>query len=344
MKTNHQWTRIDRKTEGDDDAWTAGGALRFEDFEGFGGTLNGKVSGRLRLVEAFSLRSSLSTGFRAPTPGQSNAFNVSTQFDLALMDLVNNGTIPSTSAVARLRGGNPLQPETSLNFALGGILERGPFTLTADLFRIDVDDRLALTQLFNLTPEEVDDLVAEGVTSASNLQNFRFFTNDFATRTAGLDVIATWTPPELGGNTDFSFLLNHTDTKVTDFNPDTLSQRRLRSLQEELPETRYSFTVNHKVRDDKLRLLGRFSYYSSWFDFDNSHTSGGKTLLDLELAYTFERGITFAIGGHNVFNTYPDENPIALYVGERYSEYSPFGFNGAYYYARLSYSFGSAFK
>ena len=75
-----------------------------------------------------------------------------------------------------------------------------------------------------------------------------------------------------------------------------------------------------------------------------SHTSGGKTLLDLELAYTFERGITFAIGGHNVFNTYPDENPIALYVGERYSEYSPFGFNGAYYYARLSYSFGSAFK
>ena len=66
MKTNHEWTRIDRKTEGDDDAWTAGGALRFEDFEGFGGTLNGKVSGRLRLVEAFSLRSSLSTGFRLP--------------------------------------------------------------------------------------------------------------------------------------------------------------------------------------------------------------------------------------------------------------------------------------
>ena len=97
----------DVEFQGDDDAWTAGGALRFEDFQGFGGTLNGKVSARLRLVESFSLRSSLSTGFRAPTPGQSNAFNVSTQFDLALMDLVNNGTIPSTSAVARLRGGNP---------------------------------------------------------------------------------------------------------------------------------------------------------------------------------------------------------------------------------------------
>ena len=161
--------------QGDDDAWTAGGALRFEDFEGFGGTLNGKVAARLRLAQGFSLRSSLSTGFRAPTPGQSNAFNVSTQYDLALMDLVNNGTIPSTSAVARLRGGNPLEPETSRNFALGGILERGPFTLTADHFRIEVGDRLTLTQLFSLRPEEVDELVAEGVTSASNLQNFRFF-------------------------------------------------------------------------------------------------------------------------------------------------------------------------
>ena len=345
-----QWNRSnyavygDLEFQGDDDAWTAGGALRFEDFQGFGGTLNGKVSARLRLVEAFSLRSSLSTGFRAPTPGQSNAFNVSTQFDLALMDLVNNGTIPSTSAVARLRGGHPLQPERSRNFALGGILERGPFTLTADLFRIDLEDRLSLTQLFSLRPEEVDDLVAEGVTSASNLQNFRFFTNDFATRTAGLDIIATWAPPQLGGRTDFSFLLNHTDTKVTDFNPDTLSQRRLRALQEELPETRHSFTVNHKAWEDKLQFLGRFSYYGGWFDFDNAHTSRGKHLLDLELAYSFKRNVTLAIGGRNVFDTYPDENPIASSVGERYSEYSPFGFNGAYYYARLSYSFGSAFQ
>ncbi len=33
-----------------------------------------------------------------------------------------------------------------------------------------------------------------------------------------------------------------------------------------------------------------------------------------------------------------------LNVGERYSESSPFGFNGAYFYARLGYSFGSAFR
>ena len=28
-------------------------------------------------------------------------------------------------------------------------------------------------------------------------------------------------------------------------------------------------------------------------------------------------------------------------VGERYSEYTPWGFNGAYYYVRLGYRWGS---
>ena len=31
----------------------------------------------------------------------------------------------------------------------------------------------------------------------------------------------------------------------------------------------------------------------------------------------------------------------AMSVGERYSEYTPWGFNGAYYYVRLGYRWGS---
>ncbi len=47
-----------------------------------------------------------------------------------------------------------------------------------------------------------------------------------------------------------------------------------------------------------------------------------------------------AIGAQNAFDTYPDERERALSVGERYSEYTPWGFNGAYYYARLGYGWG----
>ncbi len=82
------------------DNWMVGVATRYEDFDDFGTTMNGKISTNYRVSDTLALRGSLSSGFRAPTPGQSNAFNVSTEFDLVLMDLVNNGTIPSSSPVA----------------------------------------------------------------------------------------------------------------------------------------------------------------------------------------------------------------------------------------------------
>ena len=72
--------------------------------------MNGKFSARVPVSERVALRGSLGTGFRAPTPGQQNAFNVSAIYVIKLDDLVNNGTIPSTSAVARLRGGRPPHP------------------------------------------------------------------------------------------------------------------------------------------------------------------------------------------------------------------------------------------
>ena len=54
----------DLKVTDPEDAWTLGGAVRVEHFEDFGTTTNGKVSGRLGFA-----RGSVSSGFRAPTPG-----------------------------------------------------------------------------------------------------------------------------------------------------------------------------------------------------------------------------------------------------------------------------------
>ena len=64
-----------------EDAWTLGGASRVENFEDFGTTTNGKVSGRFGLV-----RGSVSSGFRAPTPGQQNGFNISSWFEPTVGD------------------------------------------------------------------------------------------------------------------------------------------------------------------------------------------------------------------------------------------------------------------
>jgi iron complex outermembrane receptor protein len=337
------WSRSNWAVYGDlelnGDEWTVGAAVRLEDFEDFGTTMNSKLAGRLQLNETWSARASVSSGFRAPTPGQSNAFNVSTEFDLVQMELVNNGTIPSSSRVAQLRGGEPLEAETSINYALGFVFDNGPVTFTADIFRIELSDRLAVTQLFALTEDEVDQLIAEGVTSAANLQNFRFFTNDFDTETTGLDLVATYTPYASNGNTTYSFIFNYTETDVTKFNPDTLDQTRIRELQEALPETRFNVSVNHKLTED-LRLLARVSYYDDWFDSEDGQVYGGEYLADLELAYTWDEAVTLSVGGQNIFDQFPEENPGARAgVGNLYSQFTPFGFNGGFWYARLKYNF-----
>ena len=329
----------DVEVRGLDDAWTIGGALRLENFEDFGTTTTGKLSGRYRLAGAVALRTSASRGFRAPTPGQQNAFNVSTEYDHVLMDLVNNGTIPSTSRVAELRGGEPLHPERSVHYALGAVVDTGPFSLTADYFRIRLADRLALTQLFALTPAEVNRLLTEGVTSARNLQNFRFFTNHFETRTQGLDLVATYAPPGLGGRTTFGVLFNHTDTDVTRFDPDVVDALRIRELQEALPGTRWTATVRQTL--GRWRLLGRLSYYAAWFDSRDLYVYHGDSVVDLDAAYPVSESTTLTIGGQNVFGNDPEANPIARAKGNRYSAHTPFGVNGGFYYVRVNYRWTS---
>ena len=329
----------DVEVRGLDDAWTIGGALRLENFEDFGTTTTGKLSGRYRLAGAVALRTSASRGFRAPTPGQQNAFNVSTEYDHVLMDLVNNGTIPSTSRVAELRGGEPLHPERSVHYALGAVVDTGPFSLTADYFRIRLADRLALTQLFALTPAEVNRLLTEGVTSARNLQNFRFFTNHFETRTQGLDLVATYAPPGLGGRTTFGVLFNHTDTDVTRFDPDVVDALRIRELQEAIPGTRWTATVRQTL--GRWRLLGRLSYYAAWFDSRDLYVYHGDSVVDLDAAYPVSESTTLTIGGQNVFGNDPEANPIARAKGNRYSAHTPFGVNGGFYYVRVNYRWTS---
>lgn len=317
------------------DRWTLGGALRFENFEDFGSTLNGKLAGRYALTGGLGLRGSLSTGFRAPTPGQQNAFNVSTIFDRELGDLVNSGTIPSTSAVAALRGGVPLDAEESRNFAAGAVLDLGSFLLTTDYFRVVVSDRISLTQPFNLTPDEQSQLVDEGIVSARNLQEFRFFTNDFSTRTQGLDVVATYAPASSAGGTALSLAFNRTQTRVTEFNPAKLNDTRIRQLEEGLPGTRWILTGKHAL--GRLSLLGRLSYYAGWFDSRDDVSYPGAHLVDLEAAWSISDALTLTAGGQNALNRYPAENPGATFSGNRYGPGTPFGSNGGFYYLRLGY-------
>ena len=282
------------------------------------------------------------TGFRAPTPCQSNAFNVSTEFNLATNELENNGTIPSTSPVAQLKGGQPLDPEESTNFTFGVIGQWGDFAITVDYFDIELEDRLGISQNFALTDEERDALIAAGVAGADSLATFRFFTNGIETKTEGVDVVATYTLDSGFGVTDFNLAYNQTDTSVEDFVPGIIDDVRIKELQEALPETRWNLMANHTMNN--WRFLARYSYYDDWYDSEDTLSYDGYGVFDAEVGYTFGSGIgegfSVVLGANNLTDELPDENPnAAAGVGNRYSQWAPGGFNGRFVYTRLVYDF-----
>ena len=315
-------------------------ALRAENFDDFGSTTNYKVASNFALTDDLRLRGSYSTGFRAPTPGQQNAFNITTEFNFEKNDLVNNGTVPSTSRavglVLGLDGGGPaLESEKSVNLSGGVVVKMGALSATVDYFNIKVKDRLTVSQDFALDDEQKQQLINEGLTSAAGLQEFRFFTNDFDSATSGIDLVVS--APVGAGRLSLAY--NYTSSEVTDYNEAILDELRIRELEENLPKQRGNLTLTQAL-SNRWSGLGRASYFGEWYDSEDDQTYSGKVLFDLETGVSFNDGMsTIAIGAQNILNTYPDEHEKAAErTGNRYSQFSPFGFGGAFWYVKYGYS------
>ena len=327
------------------DAFSLGAAVRYEDYEDFGGTTNGKLAARLRVSDSVSLRGTIQTGFRAPTPGQSNVSNVSTVYSAAVRDLVETGLTPPTDPVAMFYGGLPLGPEESTNYTFG-INWTSDFGLavTLDGFVIQVDDRLAPSSEFELTQSDVDELDRQGVAGVTEGSTLTYYTNSWETETMGVELVASWSA-ELGipgGDTDFTLAASFIETEVVGFDPGTLDERRVFNIENLLPKARSVLTANHYYNN--LRFTGRISYWGAWKAQDSGvpmpDNYDGNVLFDLEAAYAFDSGLTLVLGGQNVFDAYPDKHPRgASDSGQGYHEHSPFGFNGATWYMRARFEF-----
>ena len=254
------------------------------------------------------------------------------------MDLVNNGTIPSTSRVPSCAAASRCSQNARSPSHLA-VVDAGAFSLTADYFRIRLADRLALTQLFALTPTEVDGLLAEGVTSARNLQNFASSPTTSRPARRG----STWSPP-------------------TRRCLSAAARRSVSSSTAPLPRSRASIrrcstpcgsaSCRRPCRASagtppsgkplgRWRLLGRFSYYDEWFDSRDLYVYHGDAVFDVEAAYTVSESTTLTVGAQNAFGNDPEANPIARAKGNRFSVQTPVGANGAFYYARINYGWAS---
>jgi iron complex outermembrane receptor protein len=67
-----------------------------------------------------------------------------------------------------------------------------------------------------------------------------------------------------------------------------------------------------------------------------------KTLVDLDLSYSFTEQAQFTLGANNLFDVYPNvlmpSNQGATGTNY-YNSYSPFGISGSFYYSRFTYQF-----
>lgn len=326
------------------DNWTLGGAVRYEDFTDVGTDTNFKLSTLYRLTEDIAVRGTISTGFHAPTPGQQvnaqstvsfNAAGVLTTRGLLPADIA--GQLPSLASLAE-----PLTPEEAENISLGFIWERENFSLTVDYYRVDVEDRISQTGPTSLTDADRTALRGLGFTNADAFTSVAFFTNDFDTRTEGVDIVAS-APFQLTpeGETLFTAAFNYNETEVTEQGP-ALGDWRAATIENDIPLWRGNVSLTHQ--QGRFRGLVRANYYHSFTEFylnlQRRTDLDSQITVDLEAAYDVTEGLELAIGAQNVFDSEPTKAFTADLFGNTFPVASPAGFSGGYYYLRLSYDFG----
>ncbi|MCY4610450.1 MAG: TonB-dependent receptor [Gammaproteobacteria bacterium] len=329
--------------------WTIGGAVRWEDFDDFGTETTAKVSTRIQASEVLALRGSAGTGFRAPTPGQQNAYNVSTIFDPITVEPVDSGTVPSNSALAKQFGGETLEPEESDNFTVGAIFELGALNVTVDYFRIDVDDRIFLSEQIKIQDvtgaknddgEDIGDGQVDGyehvdIADVQGFDSIRFFENDFDTKTDGFDIVLTYELESNVGDTDFLLSYNRTETEVTQSS--NLSAGGIRWLEHGAPSTRYSATVNHEI--GSCRYLLRYHHFGDWYSGYDGEDYDGYGLVDIGYTHRINSHASVSVGSDNVLDETPDRSVRRFSRGNKYPRFSPGGINGRFLYARARLEF-----
>ena len=138
------------------------------------------------------------------------------------------------------------------------------------------------------------------------------------------------------GDTDWNLAYNNTKTEVTR-SGDNIDGDRKRQIEETTPDTRWNLSANHNV--GSLRLLGRISYYSKWWDDEDKKLFNGEYVMDIEASYDIDDQSSVLIGGSNIFNNSGGNSSKTGALGRQYSQFAPMGFNGAFWYATYRYNF-----
>jgi iron complex outermembrane receptor protein len=326
-----------------------GVAGRAEHYTDFGSTLDGKLTARVQPDPRLVIRGSVSTGFRAPSLGQSFFSSTATNFVNLGQGLVpvESLTLPVSSAPAQVLGAQALKPENSFHTSAGVVLTPLPgLDITVDYYRIAIDDRIVLSGNFTAGP--IAALLAPfGANSA------RFFTNAIDTRTNGVDVTANYhVGLDTAGDVRLRAGYNNTHSKIVGsvatppqlagFESvlfDRIERRRIECGQ---PRDSLRLGGDWRRKGGGLNLdLARYGEFCSFtLNPADDQNYAPKWLTDVEASYHLA-GYTLAAGVQNLFDVFPDRNTaVNSFNGiQTFPSQSPFGMNGRVLYGRIGWTF-----
>ncbi len=341
-------------------------AGRYEHYSDFGSKFIYKGTTRYDFSDAFALRGTFSTGFRAPTLAESfySATNVSPTSAFV--------QLPANSAAAKLLGFANLKPEKSTNYSIGTVIRPAArLTITLDAYQVKIRDRILGTgSIYGSGGANNFPIVTEAIRANGNVLDptvnqtgINIFTNGADTRTRGVDLVVSYVTDFADyGKVNWTLSGNYNETKALNLNaaPTTLGNIPLFDLEAQSyletasPKTKVIGSIFYAL--DKFGATLRGTLYgktTAYLSPDGGsyykQTIGTAFIGDVELNYDLTRDLKLSVGANNVFNKRPPN--VGLVPGSTNSTvndgnvldapltFSPYGINGGYYYARFNITF-----
>lgn len=307
------------------DAFLLSGTVRTENYSDFGNAFVYKFSSRYKIGDAFTLRGSISSGFRAPTLHQ--IFTQKAQYSfIPGQGIQVGGLINNVSTQAKLLGIPQLDAETSNNFTVGFGGKISKFSYTLDYYNIAVKDRIVLSTEIGASGDPTNAL--DIILADNNLSDVSFFANAIDTKTSGIDVVLSYRDLSLGaGNLVFNLSGNYTIQNERDGevnNPTLVAQSGqsvVNQTQEALfftsrPVTKWILGANYDINKFGFSLNNTYFGKTTFFQQGLSTDADGifnlrtefipKIVTDLGINFNATDKFTIALNINNLLNVLPE--------------------------------------
>ena len=335
------------------DALLVSGAVRVESYSDFGETVTGKLAARYDFNDAFALRGSVQNGFRAPSLPQQYFQTTSTNFNSKGIPF-DVTTFPVTDPVARALGAQDLKAEESVNYSIGAVFRSGGFNLTVDAYRIDVNDRIVLSENLGTDGSAAsvavnDYLQSQGFAGAAG----RFFLNGVDTETTGVDIVSSYAFGEtevgrftatVGANfnsTDVTAVPEVPTLSALSPAPTLFGRVNVKTFEEGTPSDKFTGSLDWEK--DAFGVTFRAVRYGEVLvpgsSAEDDYTIDPAIIVDLEGRYTWNERVTLSVGADNLFDEYGEPSPSNTTGNTPFSGYIPYGSSGRFVYVKAGVKF-----